>query len=170
MKRILFFVFWAALWFTPQARGDIEIYANGRQYDSLQAYLAAEKAANAPSTAVPASLDNQQEDYIRKEAQQWGINVDLKKIKTLQIDHKNLSDTSLHKLYVLSVENGMVGALQEFYQTWGQSDLPINSIISSEQLQEAIQQAVATSKDPKLLISEPGKVRIMELITEDSSR
>ena len=74
--------------------------------------------------------------------------------------HKDLSDAVLHKLYVLSVENGMVSALQDFYQALGQS----NSI-SPEQVQEAIQQTVTTSKDPKLLISGAGKVRIMSLTT-----
>ena len=81
-----------------------------------------------------------------------------KSVKTLQVNQKNLSDTALHKLYVLSVENGVVSALQDFYQTCGESDF-----ISPEQLQEAIQQAVTTSKDPKFLISGEGKVRIMAL-------
>ena len=76
----------------------------------------------------------------------------------------------MHKLYVLSVENGVVGALQDFYQTWGQADLQTPQSISSGQLQEAIQQAVTTSKDPKLLISEPGKVRIMALTPDKSSK
>jgi hypothetical protein len=79
-----------------------------------------------------------------------------KSAKILQGNQKDLSDATLHKLYVLSVENGVVGALRDFYQTRGQSDF-----ISPEQLQEAIQQAVTTSKDPKLLISGAGKVRVM---------
>ena len=87
-----------------------------------------------------------------------GINVDFSKVKTFQLTQKNITDSALHKLYVLSVEDGMVSALRGFYQTWGQPDY-----ISPEQLQEAIQQAVATSKGPKLLISGSGKVRIMSL-------
>jgi hypothetical protein len=79
--------------------------------------------------------------------------------KTAPVNQKELSDASLHKIYVLSVENGVVSALQNFYQTWGQSDF-----ISPEQLQEVIQQEVTTSEDPKLLISGAGKVRIMSLI------
>jgi len=78
---------------------------------------------------------------------------------TLPSSPQKLSDGALHKLYVLSVENGMVGALQDFYKTWGQSDFQI----SAEQLPQAIRQAVTTSKNPKLLISRPGKVRIMDL-------
>ena len=80
--------------------------------------------------------------------------------KSAPVNQKKLSDASLHKLCVLSVENGVVGALQDFYQTWGQSDF-----IFPEQLQEVIQQAVTTSKDPKLLISGEGKVRIMSLMS-----
>ena len=119
--RILFLVLWIILRFGPQAQGAIEIYANGHEYDSLQAYLASKKFTEAVTVTPP----------------------------------KKLSDTALHKLYVLSVENGVAVALQDFYETRGQSDL-----ISLEQLQGAIQQAVTRSKDPKLLISEPGKVRI----------
>jgi hypothetical protein len=84
--------------------------------------------------------------------------------KTAQVNHEDLSDAARHKLYVLSVEHGVVSALQDFYQTRGQSYFQI----SPEQLQEAIQQAVATSKEPKLLVSEGGKVRIMALIAGDN--
>ena len=76
----------------------------------------------------------------------------------------------MHRLYVLSVENGVVSALEDFYQTRGKSDFQITRNISSEQLQEAIGQAVAMSKDPKLLISEPGKVRIMALTSKGSEK
>jgi len=75
-----------------------------------------------------------------------------------------------HKLYVLSVENGVVDALQDFYQPQGQQGFPIGQEISSEQLQAAIQQAVTASKEPKLLISEPGKVRIMALTSQESDK
>ena len=71
----------------------------------------------------------------------------------------------MHKLSVLSVENGVVGALQDFYKTQGPYDFQIPHQISSAQLQKAIQQAVTTSTEPKLLISEPGKMRIMALTT-----
>ena len=71
---------------------------------------------------------------------------------------KRSSDTALHELYVLSVENGVIDALQDFYST------PVGHAITLEQLQEAIQQAVTRSKDPKLLISGPGKVRIMATV------
>jgi hypothetical protein len=170
MKRTVFLLLWVIPVFASLAYGDIEIYANGHRYSSLQAYLDSKKVAAAPAPATPALLNSQQEDYIRQETQQLGMNVDFGKIKTLQINHKNLSDGALHKLYVLSIENGMVGALQDFYQAWGQSNLRVNNIISSEQLQEAIQQAVATSNEPKLLISEPGKIRIMVLTVEDRTR
>ncbi len=156
MKRILFLVLCVFPVFGPQARGAVEIYANGHQYDSLQAYLASKKSAVAQSPSTPASLNSRQEDYIRKEAQQLGIKVDFSKVKTLKVNQKKLSDTALHKLYVLSVENGVAGALQDFYST------PVGRRIFPEQLQGAIQQAVIRSKDPKLLISGPGKVRILE--------
>ena len=72
------------------------------------------------------------------------------------------SDTALHKLYVLSVEKGVIGALQDFSST------PVGHSITPEQLQGAIQQAVTRSKDPKLLLSRPGKVRIMSLTIGDA--
>jgi hypothetical protein len=170
MKRILFLVIWLVPFFAPVVHGDIEIYANGHKYGSLQEYLASKKAVAMPSPATPVALNSQQEDEVRKEAQQLGINVDFNKVKTLQINQKGLSGESMHKLYVLSVEDGVIGALQDFYQTRGQSNVRVNSIISSEELQEAIQQAVATSKDPKFLISEPGRVRIMALTAQDSAQ
>ena len=149
---------------------DIEIFANGHKYDSLQAYVASKKALPAPLAAVPGQLNSQQKDDIAKEADRLGIKVDFNKVKTFQIGRSVLSGQSMHKFYVLSVENGVVGALQDFYQTWGQTNLQLNSIISSEELQEAIQEAVASSKDPKFLISEPGKVRIMALTVRDDTR
>jgi hypothetical protein len=130
MKRILFFLLWVILVFQIPAYSAIEIYVNGHKYDSPQAYLASKRSAVVVGARHAVPV------------------------------HKDLSDAVLHKLYVLSVENGMVSALQDFYQALGQS----NSI-SPEQLQEAIQQTVTTSKDPKLLISGAGKVRIMSLTT-----
>jgi len=170
MKRILFLVLWVVPIFVPQAQGAIEIYVNGHKYGSLQAYLASKKTTVAKISFKPVSLDSQQEDYIRKAAQQLGINVDFSKVKTFQVGQKSLTDRDLHKFYVLSVENGVVGALHDFYQNWGHPDFQTPNRISSEQLQEVIQQAVATSKDPKLLISELGKVRIMGLAVQDNSK
>jgi hypothetical protein len=167
MKRILFLILWIIPALGAQAQGAIEIYVNGHKYDSLQAYQASKKAVVAPT---PASLNSQQEDYIRKEAQQLGIDVDLSKVKTIQINQQGLSDSTRHKLYVLSVEHGVVGALQGFYQAQGQYDIPITHMISSVQLQGAIQQAVTASKDPKLLITEPGKMRIMALTTDETDK
>jgi len=137
MVRILFLVLCVFPVLGPQAQGAIEIYANGHKYDSLQAYLASKTS----------------------------------KVKAPQVNQKKLSgstalttgDIDLHKFYILSVENGVAGALQDFYETRGQPDFQMTRRISSEQLQEAIAQAVTTSKDPKLLISKPGKVRIMVL-------
>ena len=81
-----------------------------------------------------------------------------------------MPDKALHKLYVLSVEDGVVGAFQDFYQPQGQSDIQVSQKISSAQLQSVIQQAVTTSNAPKLLIAQPGKVRIMALTTDQSDK
>jgi hypothetical protein len=170
MIRTLFLVICLFLGLGPQARASIEIYANGQKYDSMQAYAASKKAAEVSISPTPVSLNSQQQEDIRREAQQLGIDVDFSKVKTFQIGQKKSSDAALHKLYVLSVENGMVGALRDFYQAWGQSDFQMARRITSEQLQEAIEQEVTTSKVPKLLIAEPGKVRIMSLTAQDSSK
>jgi hypothetical protein len=76
---------------------------------------------------------------------------------------KELSDTTRHQLYVLSVENGVVDALQDFYENQGQSGFQVARRITSAQLQQAIEQTVTGSKDPKLLISNPGKMRIVAI-------
>jgi hypothetical protein len=167
MKRILFLVLWIIPVLISTANGAVEIYVNGHKYDSLQAYQLSKKSAQL-SAPMPASLNVQQQDYIRQEAQQLGINVDFSKIKTFEVKQKNLSDSTLHKLYVLGVEHGVATALQDFYQGGTQDDIPMSRSISPKQLQEAIQEAVAGSKDLKLLISKPGKLRIMT-VSPDSS-
>jgi hypothetical protein len=136
MKRILFLLLWISPVLGSQAWA-IEIYADGHQYNSFQAYQASKKSTKA---------------------------------STPQVNRSGLSDATLHRFYVLSIENGMVGALQDFYQNWGQSYLQMPRRISSDQLQKAIQEAVTTSKDPKLLISTPGKVRIMAMSPENSNK
>jgi len=108
----------------PQrAHGGIEIYADGHQYNSLQAYQLSKKTAVTPS---------------------------------------------MHQLYVLSVENGVKGALQDFYETRRAAVAPWAHKISSGELQGAIAQAVTASNGPKLLISQPGRVRVMDLKKLDS--
>ena len=168
MNKILFLV----LWFTPvlciQAQGAIEVYADGHKFSSFQAYAESQKAL--AQHAKPATLNNQDEEYILKEAGQLGINVDFHKVKTFQINPKGLSDKTLHQFYVLCVEHGVVTALEDFYQNRGQTVFQIPRSISSEQLQEAIGQAVGSSKDPKLLISGQGKVRIMALTPDESGK
>ena len=135
MMRILFLVLCSmtAVQFTAQA--EIEIYADGHKYSSLQAYKTSEKSDR----------------------------VDLSKIKTDQLKSMSLAEMAQHKLYVLSVEKTVVGALQGFYQNWGSPDIKEAREISSGQLKDVIQEAVTSSKDPKLLISGAGKVRIMRL-------
>ncbi len=169
MKRILFLVLCIHL-FQPQAYGAIEIYAKGHKYDSIEAYQESKRVAAEQLAPTKASLNSQQEDYVRQEAQKLGMDVDFSKVKTFQVNQKNISDLTRHKLYVMSVENGVVGALQDFYYTRGQSGFQMDRRSSSKQLQEAIQEAVTASKEPKLLISEPGKVRIMALTTEETDK
>jgi len=74
------------------------------------------------------------------------------------------SASTMRKLYVLSVEKGVAGALQNFYQTfWAGSDFYLDQRIYPDQMQEAIRKAVTATPAPKLLISESGKVRILTL-------
>ncbi len=167
ITRILFLVLWAIPAHEAHAQGEIEIYVNGHKFDSLQAYLAFKKSAAETSSLT--SLTSQQVDYIHKQAQQLGIKVDFRKVKTFQINSNHLSDMALHRFYVLSVEHGVAGALQDFYKTRELSVFPMGRRISSDQLQDVIAQAVAASKYPKLLISQEGKVRIMDMTPQVSS-
>ena len=84
-------------------------------------------------------------------------------IKSSHSKYKGLSDSTLQQLYALSVENGVTGVLQDFYQGWERIETPVVRILSSQQLQKAIQLAVTSSQDPKLLITGRGKMRIMGL-------
>ena len=139
MLRILFLFLWIIPVLASPALGAVEIYANGHKFDSIQDYTSWEESA---------------------------LHSKALSLKDGQI---KISDTTRRKLYILSIENGMAGILQNFYQTWGQSVLPVTHRISSDQLQEAIQQAVMASTDPKMLISQPGKMRIVDLNLGDSS-
>ena len=163
MKRILFLFLCSISWLQPPAWGAIEIYVKGHKYASIMDYLASKKSVFLKSPTVTASLNRQQEQYVLQKAKEWGVKVDFKKVKTIQIGPKNLSNSTQHKLYVLSIENGVISALKDFYETQGLPNLGHSRPISSEQLQDAINQAVARSKEPKLLISTPGKVRIMSM-------
>ncbi|MDE1921127.1 MAG: hypothetical protein KGJ09_06845 [Candidatus Omnitrophica bacterium] len=153
MKRTLFFTL--SVFFACQsACGAVEIYAAGRRYISFEAYQEAQNAAQASAAAVALDRrqksDDRQENDIRRQAGKLGIKMDL----------------SAHRLYVLGAENGMNKALQDFNQKPGETGPRAFRAISSEELQEAIQRAVTVSKTPKLIIAQPGKLRIMDLSTE----
>ncbi len=168
--RTLFFVLWIIPALQAKAQGAVEIYANGHKYATLQSYQESKQPAAVRTPQTPVSINSQQENYIQQQAQKLGIHVDFSKVKTYQVNQESMSNTTLHRLYVLSVENGIVGALRDFYQDHGQSIFYGGHKVSSQQLQEAIQQAVTTSRGPKLFISQPGKVRIMAMSTDNSKR
>lgn len=93
------------------------------------------------------------------------------KDKTLKGTLPALSESTMHKLYILSVEKGMVTALQNFYRTfWAGSDFYLEERIAPGQMQEAIKKAVTASQAPKLLIAGSGKVRIMTINTDETRK
>jgi hypothetical protein len=100
-----------------------------------------------------------------------GLKVNWSKVKTLELAHDTLSESTMHRLYVLSVEKGVTGALQNFYQSFSAgTDFYLGQRISSAQIQEAIKKAVTASVAPKLLISGSGKVRIMTITPDDAHK
>ena len=141
MLKILFLFLWIIPFGASPVHGAIEIYAHGHKFDSIQEYNSWKESS-----------------------------VHIKKDSSSKAHQVNLSDATRRKLYVLSIENGMAGILQNFYQSWGQSALPVTHRISSDQLQGAIQQAVMASTDPKMLISQPGKMRIVDLGVENPGK
>ena len=93
------------------------------------------------------------------------------KSKTLNVTSNPLSEATMHKLYILSVEKGMVAALQNFYRTfWVGSDFTLGERIAPDQMQEAIKKAVTASGSTKLLIAGSGKVRIMTINTDEAQK
>jgi tRNA A37 N6-isopentenylltransferase MiaA len=126
MQRILLLSFCVLVSTAAAARADIEIYANGQRYASLQAYIEAREAGEL--------------------------------------------DPKIHKLFVLGVENGVIEALQDFYQSRTQEDLPQIRTIPLSRLQQYLKQTISMSKDPKLVIAQPGKVRILTLAPQDSGQ
>jgi len=168
MKRIVFLILTIILCLPLNARAGVEIFIDGHKYDSFQDYENSKKSVKPQLSLSAADIKKQQDDYIRQEAKKLGIKLDLNKIKTIQIKPKSQSELAQHRLFVLGIENSVVGALQEFYQNWGQSDIRMPKEVSVDQLQQIIEQAVSSSKEPKLLISEPGKVRIMSISADNS--
>jgi hypothetical protein len=144
----------------------VEIYANGHRYASMQEY---QDMKNAAAISTVPALSRKDENFILKEGQKLGIKVDLSKVKTIQLKPK-LSDVALHNLYILGVERGVVDALRNFYQKMSPSDIRVTPRILSNQLQDVIKQEVTTSKNPKLLISQHGKMRIMSLTPDNSQK
>lgn len=136
-----------------QAQTPVEIYANGHKYDSLQAYKTSEKPVAGNSS----------------------------KAQSLSITADFLSAATMHELYGLGVEEGVMGALNDFYQA---SLIGLDSVhehtivlgatvgqtIAADQIEEVIRKAVSASNSPKLLISESGKFRIMSLDTDEAQK
>ena len=148
----------------PKPHAAIEIYADGHKPALSNHIWTSKKSSAAKSSLTPVSLNSQQEDYIRKKSQQLGINVDLSKVKTFQVNSGNLSDKTSHQLYVLSVEKaGWWVLCGIFIKCQGAICFPDGPRDLFRAItRQAIQQAVTTSKYPKLLQSAtPGKVRIM---------
>ena len=93
------------------------------------------------------------------------------KSKTLNVTSNPLSEATMHKLYILSVEKGMVTAFENFYRTfWAGSDFTLGERIAPDQMQEAIKKAVTASGSTKLLIAGSGKVRIMTINTDEAQK
>lgn len=84
-------------------------------------------------------------------------------VKTKAMNRKEPSGQDLHQLYVLGIEYGVIDALRDFYKTKGKPDFQEARRISPRELQEALQQEVTQTKEAKLLISSPGKLRILGL-------
>ena len=80
------------------------------------------------------------------------------------------ADGGAHRLYSFSVEDGVKDALTDFKQHQKRSDLKITPQITSAQLQAVLEAAMSNSKGPKLLISQPGKMRILSLDAQEPSK
>ena len=178
MMKVLFLILCLFPVFEAQAQTPVEIYVKGDKYDSLQAYKASkDHPSSGEFLAKPAALNSQEQDFVRSQTEKLGVKVDINRVKTLDVPSSFLSEPTSHTLYVLSVERGMVNALEDFYRTWG-ADPNLDwerKLLSSEpvpvdQMEEAIRKAVTISDAPKFLISQPGKVRIMTLTEDDEDK
>jgi len=99
------------------------------------------------------------------EAYKASKNAQLKKIL---LNHHDLPPGS-HQLAVIGVEDGVVGALKNFYVPQNQIGEAINRTIRPADLEDVLAQAVGGSDIPKLLIASPGKLRILAFTTSDKS-
>ena len=156
MKFLLCLFFVAGGFSIAHAKKPVEIYSGGNKYDSVESYQFSKESQKEPQKLKghEAKLDSTQEDYIRAKASELGVSVDVTKIKTMEIPSK------LHKV---SVEKGVMGALAPFHQTWDNPMPQLARRLDVNLLEEVIKNAMTVSENPKLLISESGKVRIMAL-------
>ena len=123
-----------------QSYASIEIDADGQRYDSLKDYLTAQQSSS-------------KHPYV----------------STVVISQKRDS-APVHELRSLSAEYGVAGALKDFHQHQRPFDLHLSTSVSAEQLRNILENEISTSKEPKLLISAPGKVRIMSLAGHEDSQ
>ncbi len=136
----------------------IEIYAAGKRYGSMEEYrnrdVAVQEVKNTP----------QQVEDIQEAAKVLGINVDPSKVKTIEVK-AGVSPQTQDKLKLVALDDDVDGAIADFKQNWNNPQA--QPLASSEQLEDKIREAIGDQKDPVLLISDHGKMRIMALTPKE---
>lgn len=135
MKRTAFLLLLACFYLQGPV-GALEIYVDGKKYDSFASYKASE----------------------RNKAQVMP-----------KLSAKPLSEETRHRLYLLGIETGVIGAMRSFDHPNGSGGYMINGVLVPQELESVLAQTVGSSEIPKLLIIEPGKLRIMALTADDKS-
>ncbi len=148
-----------ALPINVEAGKPVEIFVAGERYETLEAYKAAvfQKKRDA--------LKQQQE--LAGDAKALGVDIDPKKIKTITIKPAISAQTAT-KLQLASADNGLQKLLVDFKQNSKKPNL--QKFVSPQELEDKIRETVSSTKNPVLLISEQGKMRIMTLTPKDKQK
>jgi len=158
MMKALFLILCLFPFLKVQAQTTVEIYADGRKYDSLSVYKASKHTLNLGDLHPKAKVQGT--------------------VPLTQTAPLTLSELTMHELYGLGVEEGVLWAMKDFYQTLNPGrdfphehtivlSTPTSHPISAAQMEGAIKKAVTASGSPKFLISEAGKMRILTMTSRD---
>ncbi len=155
-----FILYSTSLWAAKAA--PIEIYAGGRRYASIEEYK------NRDLKVQEVKNTTEQSKEIEETAKTLGINVDLKKVKTIEVGPK-VSPETQEKLKSVALDGNVDEAIADFKRNFKQNwnNPQAQSLVSSELLEDKIREAIGDQKDPILLISDHGKMRIMALTPKD---
>lgn len=156
-----FIILLSMLVIAPAAWAQIEIYAGGQKYESLESYQVLSEAKRAIQ-AVP--LTGEEKQALVNEAKKLGIEANPDKLKTVIIQPVDKKEQeAVKKLRLLSVNPPDKASILTNPQTWQTPSPLMVRLIQDENLENAIRQAVGQSTSAKMIVAQDNTVKILSL-------